>query len=72
MTTLPSGPGVRLRLRLAVAALAEAIDAGGVTPTAGELEALAVVCARSGCPREAARVRRWIDGPAPGAAAGPM
>ncbi|MDP1570360.1 MAG: hypothetical protein Q8L86_10175 [Vicinamibacterales bacterium] len=60
MTVLPSDQSVRRRLQLAVQALAEAIDAGGVSPTREELAALAEVCARSGCQREAARVRRWL------------
>jgi len=52
--------GRQALLRLAVAQLAVALDAGAVTLTIGDLEALAVLCDGYQLPREAARVRRWI------------
>jgi len=49
-------------LRAAVAQLAVALDAGAVTLTIGDLEALAMLCDGHQLPAEAARVRRWLGG----------
>jgi len=50
----------RERLRNAVTGLGAAIASGEVTPTPGELEALAQICVDHFLPVEAARVRRWM------------
>lgn len=48
------------RLKVAVAALAGAIDRGECRPSRDELRALAVVCDLNHLHVEADRVRRWL------------
>ena len=51
---------IRGRLIMCVTKLARAFAADDVVPSAGELEALAVVLDEYELPVEARRVRRWI------------